>query len=218
MLGSVDRGPKRFPPPRTATTPVVVTTPRYDPRLFDLAFAFLSFRDALSLPFLYLLLHYFLNVGNDDRLCPFASPVFGVFLLLQMTFVVIKRLQGFYSGQMGRLWWQLEIAYALFLYPWGTAMFILAKPTFYAGAVTNNEQCDLYHHPMAQVMWMVAEVTCTGAGLGMLLLGLAWAWDASNRVRRIRRIAIVVATQVTLAVGWNVLTVQVVAPWANGLL
>lgn len=190
----------------------------YNLRLFELAFAFISFRDALSLPFLYLLLHYSFNVAGDGRECPFGSPAFGFFVALQLLFVGAKRIQAFYMGMRTRLWWQLEIAYALYMYPWGTAMFILAKPTYFSGAVNGGEECDLYHHPMAQLMWIVAEITCSGAGLGLLLLGLAWATLPDPCPQRVARVAGVVAAQILVAVLWNVLIVQAVAPWATRLL
>ena len=205
-------------------TPRSVRTPSLDPppsaetrdlRLYELAYAVIQFRDALSIPFLYLLFHYVGNAGNDGRDCPYSTLAFGAFVVLQLAFVIVKRLQGFYVGRAGRLWWQLEIAYALLMYPWGTAMFVLAKPTYYAGAVTIDPGCDLYNHPMAQVMWIVAEITCSGAGLGLLLLCVAWAWSGS---RRALRLLLVIAVQVGVSVGWNALTVEVVAPWATSLL
>lgn len=217
MYGGVVRGPDGFAP-RVVRAPALEPPPvaPRDTRLYDLAYAFVQFRDALSLPFIYLLFHYGGNVGYDGRECPYATFAFQAFVVVQLVFVVVKRLQSFFTGAV-RPWWQLEVAYALFMYPWGTAMFILAKPAYYPGAVTADAACDLYHHPMAQTMWIVAEITCSGAGLGLLLLGIAWAWHA-DQSKRVRRLLLVIAAQVGLTVGWNALTVDVVAPWATSLL
>lgn len=174
----------------------------------------MQFRDALSIPFIYLLSHYAGNVANDGLGCPYATFAFQAFAVVQLVFVIVKRLQSFFAGAV-RQWWQLEVAYALFMYPWGTAMFILAKPEYYGGAVTADAACDLYNHPMAQTMWIVAEITCSGAGLGLLLLCIAWHADQSKRVRRL---LLVIAAQVGVSVGWNAVSVEVVAPWGTYLL
>ena len=139
---------------------------------------------------------------------------FGALLIVQLLFVVGKRLQKvFYDAAAPALWWQLEVAYAIYMYVWGTIMFILAKPDFYPGAVTlPDSPCDLYNHPMAPTMWIVAEITCTGAGLGLLLLILAHAWDSW------RAIGAVLVAQLVVQQLWSRVTVDVVAPrWTRSL-
>lgn len=182
-------------------------------RLLDLTFAFVTFRDSLSLPFVYLLFHYFLNVNTDELGCPYGGGAFGLFLGVQLALIVTKRMHDFFVGQSSALWWRLEVGYALYMYVWGTAMFVLAKPEFYAGAVTNNPQCDLYHHPMAQTMWIASEITCSGGGMGLLLLLLAWA-----RGLGLGAMLTVLATQAAVAFAWFYMTVENVAPRASALL
>ncbi|OUU49637.1 MAG: hypothetical protein CBC12_07380 [Candidatus Puniceispirillum sp. TMED52] len=212
MLGRISERPIRRPRINVITSepsPVVVV----DTRPLRLTFAFISFRDSLSIPFLYLLIHYFINVNTDPHDCPYEHPIFGTLLFMQLVAVCAKRVNMFFSDLNDRAWRYAEVLYALLLYPWGTTMFILAKPSFYDGSVTNNVECTLYRHPMAQIMWIVSEITCSGSGLGLLLLVSSLAWT-TNRLYLIP----IVIVQVAVAIGWFALTVNVVAPAATEML